>query len=235
MSEVIIELKNVTFSYNNNLAVLDNVSLRVYKNDLYGIIGPNGGGKTTIFKLILGLLNPKKGNVKILNQEPKIVSKKIGYVPQEKVINKGFPVSVMDVVLMGRLSKKNIFSYYNSIDKDIALKSLKTVGMKNMKGKLINELSGGEKQRVYIARALASQPEILLLDEPSTGIDPKFHSEFYSLIKEINKNITIVLISHDLECLSSLATGIAYVNKMLTEKRKEDIKEKNFHDFYHTL
>ncbi len=234
-TETIIDIEGLSFAYDENLA-LKYVSLSVYDWDFFGIIGPNGGGKTTLIKLILDLLPLKKGRIEIFNQSPKKVSpSRIGYVPQEKHYNKGFPIPVIDVVLMGRLSKKRIVSRYNKKDKEIACKSLHSVGIDHLYNKQMLHLSGGQKQRVAIARALASEPEILILDEPSTGIDPKSHDQLYELLEELNKTITIVMISHDLGCLIKRANGIAYVNKKVIVKRGDELSRKDIYDFYHTF
>ncbi len=235
MTKPIVEIENVSFHYDKAAPILQDISFSIFEGEFFGIIGPNGGGKTTLLKLLLGILSPKSGFVKIFDEFPDLVKRQLGYVPQEKDFNKGFPVSVLEVVLMGRLSKKKLFSRYNSDDIDIAMETLKSVNMESFSKRQINELSGGQKQRIYIARALTSKPKILLLDEPSAGIDPKFHNEFYELMKEINKTITIIIVTHDIECLSKIATGIAYINKRATIKRGKAISEKAFFEVYHTL
>lgn len=237
MENVIIQLDNVYFQYDKTKMILEDVSFTVKKGEFVGIIGPNGGGKTTLLKLMLGLLTPTSGNVSLYNRTTKEKTKnsKIGYVPQEKMYNYGFPISVMEVVLMGRLSKKKLLSLYNKNDKTIAKQCLNKVGMLDFADKQMQYLSGGQKQRVYIARALASEPNILLLDEPTTGIDPKFHHEFYELINELNKDNTVISVSHDLECLSKNVSKIVYVNKKVNVKSGTELKDVNFHELYHTL
>ncbi len=235
MTSPIVEINNASFAYYGKNTILEDVNLMINQGDFFGIIGPNGGGKTTLIKLILGLLKPDKGSIKVLDNKPQKVSHLIGYVPQEKYSNKGFPISVKDVVLMGRLSDKKLFSFYTKEDHDIVKESLRFVEMEHYINKQMEELSGGQKQRIYIARALSARPEILLLDEPSTGIDPKFHDELYGLLGKINEHMTVIAVTHDLECLFDRVTGIAYVNQKVTEKRGEALQHKNFFDLYHSL
>ncbi len=235
MTEPVIIFNDVSFAYSGKDMILHDASLMVNRGELFGIIGPNGGGKTTLIKLILGLLKPDKGSITVFNKKPHIVSHLIGYVPQEKDVNKNFPISVKDVVLMGRLAKKRLFSFYTERDLDIVRESLRFVEMDSHIDKQMDELSGGQKQRIYIARALSTKPEILLLDEPSTGIDPKFHDELYGLIDRINKHVTIIVVTHDLECLSNRVTSIAYVNRKVTVKKSDELTRENFFDLYHTL
>ncbi|MFW5799850.1 MAG: metal ABC transporter ATP-binding protein [Spirochaetota bacterium] len=235
MPKPIVEIENLSFTIDNDVPILDNISLTVYDGDLFGIIGPNGGGKTTLFKLLLGIYKANKGKISLFGKSLYELDKYIGYVPQEKISNRGFPISVLDVVMMGRIARLNLFQRYKDRDREIAIKSLDRVGISDLYNKDIHNLSGGLKQRVYIARALATEPDMLLLDEPSTGIDPKFHNELYDLIRDLNKEITVMLITHDLKCLSEMASGIAYINRKAIVRRRDEIKEENFYDFYHTL
>ena len=206
-----ITLKNVTFKYKNEI-ILDNINLEIEKNDYIAIIGPNGGGKTTLIKLILGLLKPTSGEI-ILN------TKKIGYVPQYTNFSLDIPITIFDVVLQGRLSKYKFF--YTKEDKEIAKQKLKLVNMLEYKDKKISNLSGGERQRVLIARALASNPDVLILDEPTSAIDIKGQKEIYKILKELK--MTKIIISHDINILLEGVNKVAFVSKTLVLHNTPDL------------
>jgi zinc transport system ATP-binding protein len=201
MSDHIIDIQNLNFSYNRQ-PVLRDVNLSVDQGDFVAMIGPNGGGKTTLLKLMLGLLSANSGVVRIFNRSPQDVSHRIGYVPQDVHINKNFPVSALDVVLMGKLKPGRRRSRHSHQDRRAALNALDQVELKNYRDHRIGELSGGQKQRVFIARALVTDPELLILDEPTASIDTKGQNDFYSLLKELNRTITIIVVSHDLMVVS---------------------------------
>ncbi len=207
----VIKIENLTFSYNKK-SLLDNVNLTVLKNDFLGIVGPNGGGKSTLIKLILGVLKPQKGKVIVLNKNPVYTRPQIGYLSQYEDIDFDFPISVMDIVLTGRLNT-NIFHRYSKADKEKARKVLDEMGVLHLKDRILNELSGGEKQRVFLARALATDPQILILDEPLLNIDIKMQEDLYELLKELNKKMTIIVVDHNLDALAKHAEKIACINK----------------------
>jgi zinc transport system ATP-binding protein len=211
----IITIKNLSFAYQRENNILENVNLEVFENDFLGVIGPNGGGKTTLLKIILGLLKPDKGNVLVFDKKPKETRDLIGYVPQFLEIDLDCPVSVLDIVLMGILSRKKIFQKYNDQDLKLAEKALKFVDIYNLKNKQIGELSGGQRQRVYIARALIRKPKLLILDEPTASIDEKSERDFWELLKEINKNAAIIIVSHDIGVIFKNVNKIACLNKQL--------------------
>lgn len=213
MSEV-IKLSNIYVNYGKN-NVLENINLQVKESDFIGIIGPNGGGKTTLLKTLLGLITPKSGTISIMNYPVFQGRKYIGYVPQVLEFDRCFPILVEDVVRMGRLSKSKLFRRYNSEDEKIITHCLAQVGMLKLRSRSISQLSGGERQRVYIARALASKPHILLLDEPTANVDSKIQNSIYELLKELNEYMTILLISHDLGAVSSYVKTIACLNRTL--------------------
>jgi len=212
--EIAIELINISAGYDNDI-VIEDINCNIYDGDFFGIIGPNGGGKSTLLKIILGLLNPTKGNIKIYGKPPKIGRKNIGYVPQYSEYDKQYPISVWDVVLMGRRSIRGFHPLYSSDDKKATTNALNRVNMIENKKRHISELSGGQRQRVFIARALVSNPKILLLDEPTASIDKDLQINFYNLLKELNKNVTILLVTHDIGVISSYVNRVACLNHFM--------------------
>jgi zinc transport system ATP-binding protein len=215
----VIELENVTFSYNKEPA-LEGITLSINRGDYDGIIGPNGGGKTTLLMVILGLLKPNKGKIKLFGQ-PILDFKewpKIGYLPQKIThTNIRFPITVQETVNQGRIAKTGFFRKFSENDKKIINHVLKISDVLHLKDRLISDLSGGERQRTFIARALASEPEVLILDEPATGIDITSQSWFYSFLKELNSNqgITILFVSHEIGILRHEATRLICINRHL--------------------
>jgi zinc transport system ATP-binding protein len=212
MQPYAIEMNNVWFSYERT-EVLKDVNLKLEQGEFLGIIGPNGGGKTTLLKLMLGLLKPGRGQILILGQGPNDARHRVGYVPQDTDFGRDFPISVMDVALMGRLSRSRIGRRYSQKDREKVQMVLEKVGMLEHSDRPINELSGGQRQRVFIARALATDPEILFLDEPTASIDTEFQTDLYDFLKELNKDVTIVIITHDIGIVSSYMKSLACVNK----------------------
>ena len=206
-----ISVRNLSFGYDENL-VFDGINLEYDCKDFLAIIGPNGGGKSTLLKLMLGLNKPSGGMIEVFGQEPASVSKAVGYVPQNIPINQSFPMRVLEVVLMGRIDKK-LFGFYGKDDKIEAEAALERVGMGEFTRRKIGDLSGGQRQRVYIARALCAKAKILMLDEPTASIDTKGQADVYRLLKQINEDGTgVVLISHDVNLTLNFATKVAYVN-----------------------
>lgn len=210
--DAVIVVQGVSFAYNGQ-PVLENVDLTVTAGDFMAMIGPNGGGKTTLLKLMLGLLAPGSGTIRIFGQAPERVSHRIGYVPQDVHVNTDFPISALDVVLMGRLKPGRGWSRPARGDRVAAHESLNRLGMGAFCDRRIGALSGGQRQRVFIARALVCQPDILFLDEPTASIDPQGQTDFYQLLRELNQRITIVLVSHDLLTVSSYVKSVACVNR----------------------
>jgi zinc transport system ATP-binding protein len=211
---VIVDLQHIFFSY-GKVVVLEDVSINLKQNDFLSIIGPNGGGKTTILKIILGLIEPDKGNVIVFGNSPKAARKFIGYLPQLLSFDYDFPVSIMDVVLMGRLGKRGLGKKYTKEDYQICLEALAMVGMEHLKDTQIGDLSGGQRQRVFIARALSTNPKLLLLDEPVASVDTKWQQTFYELLQELNKKIAIIMVTHDISVVSTYIDKIACVNRRL--------------------
>jgi zinc transport system ATP-binding protein len=208
----VIKLDNVTYRYNTDL-VLEDISFKADQGDLLGIIGPNGAGKTTLFCLILGLLDGYQGKIMLFNQDirnNRKALKRIGYIPQKKNIHQGFPATVEEIVSLGALHRKT--------NNDAITLALKIVGLLEQKDRRIGELSGGQQQRVLIAKALVNEPQLLILDEPTTGIDLETQNKFYSLLRKLNseKKITIILASHDLDSINKLANKVACINRKMT-------------------
>lgn len=209
-----IEIKNVNFSYENEL-ILENINLNVEEKDFLAIIGPNGGGKSTLFKLLLNLITQNSGSISIFGQKPYKSLSKIGYVPQNTNVNTNFPIKVIEVVMMGHVGHKRPLIGYKKEEIMCAMGALGEVSMQDFANKKIGELSGGQRQRVMIARALCAHPSILLLDEPTSNIDIAGQKQIYELLKELNKNITVVVVSHDISVILGYANKVAHINKVL--------------------
>ena len=209
-----VEMKGVWFAY-ERMVILEDISFALKQGDFLGMIGPNGGGKTTLLKLLLGILKPGRGIIRVLGEEPHRARRRVGYVPQDTDSNNTFPVSVMDVVLMGRLAISRMGKSFSSKDRPMAEEALRKVGMWNRKDTPIGKLSGGQRQRVLIARALVTEPEILFLDEPTAKVDPEFENNIYEFLKELNRRATIVAITHDVGVISRYVKSVACVNRTL--------------------
>lgn len=233
--QTIIELQNVSFAYTSE-NVVNNVSLEIHKGDYVGLVGPNGGGKSTLLKIMLGLLKPQKGGVKLFGTDLKDFKdwSKIGYVPQKNIFDVNFPVTVREVVAMGRFGKRGLLRSLNKQDYQLIDSSLEQVEMQNFANRQIGDLSGGQQQRVFIARALASQPEIIFLDEPTAGVDVKNQKQFYTLLRKLNKqmNLTLILVTHELDVVAHESTELGYINCQLEYFGDPDefLKGKYFHE-----
>ncbi|MBN1932913.1 MAG: metal ABC transporter ATP-binding protein [Desulfobacterales bacterium] len=232
MRTPVIEIKDLWFAFNKHL-VLKAVNLTIYPNEFLALIGPNGGGKTTLIKLMLGLLKTEHGKVLIFGQKPKQVAHLIGYVPQDVRINTNFPISVHDVVLMGRLHPRQGWVRYSRKDHIIVQNALEKLGMWQYRNERIKQLSGGQRQRAFIARALAVEPEILFLDEPIANVDTKGQTEIFSLLKDLNKSITILVVSHDFMVLSSYIKAVACVNQRVHFHAAAEITDEMLEMAYH--
>lgn len=206
----ILELKHITAGY-DSVPVLEDVNLTMREQDFIGIIGPNGGGKTTLLKVILGLLKPYSGEV--VYYQPK--QNLFGYLPQNNRFDQRFPVSVTEVVLSGLLSEKGLTGRYTRQDRQKAMELIEKYGMGAYAKSPIGELSGGQMQRVFLCRAIISSPRLLILDEPTTYVDSNFEKEFYSILGELNRSMSIVMVSHDLGTICSYVKTIACVNRGL--------------------
>ncbi len=213
-SPVAIDVDSVSAGYNGD-TIIEDVTFQIRQKDFFGIIGPNGGGKSTLLKAILGLISIQKGHIQIFGKPPQKGRKYIGYVAQYAEFDHRFPISVWDVVLMGRRSIRGVSPWYTEQDKKAAEHALETVELLDYKHRHISELSGGQRQRVFIARALAGNPKILLLDEPTASVDKDMQETIYQFLKEINKKITIVLVTHDIGVLSSYVNRVSCLNRYL--------------------
>ncbi len=211
----IIEIKNLSFSYQKQ-KVLEKINLCVEEGDFLAIIGPNGGGKSTLLKLILGINPVKEGSIKIFGEKPHKNLQKIGYVPQNTNVNTDFPIKVIEVVLMGHIGTKRPLFGYAEEEKRCALGALAQVGMEKFANEKIGSLSGGQRQRVMIARALCAHPKVLILDEPTASIDVDGQKQIYELLKELNSYITIIVVSHDLSFIMQYASTVVHINKTLS-------------------
>jgi len=217
-----IEVKNLWFKYEKEWTIED-INLTVPDRDFLAILGPNGSGKTTLLKLLLGILSPDKGEIYIYGLPPKKAYSYMGYMPQHLFHSMNFPVSVMDVVLMGKIKAHQIGGFYNQKDREDAQNTLKKLNLWELRDRLMTSLSQGQRQRALIARALVSNPAILFLDEPTSNIDEKGKSGFFELLKELNNDITIVVISHDIGVISKYVKSVACVNTRLFYHSKPDI------------
>jgi zinc transport system ATP-binding protein len=195
--------------------VLEDINLSVGEFDFIGLIGPNGGGKTTLLKVLLGLLPPTRGQVCVMDKPVKEARRYIGYVPQSVQFDRDFPISVWDVVRMGRLGRRRLLQRYTAEDDQVVAEALRSANMLDLRDRPIGALSGGQRQRVYIARALATEPKILLLDEPMAGIDPQVSASIYELLRQLNEHITILLVSHDMSAISSHVKTVGCLNRRL--------------------
>jgi zinc transport system ATP-binding protein len=216
-SASIFDLKNLNFDVNGQ-TILSNISLEIFSGQYIAVIGPNGGGKTTLIRMLLGLEKPTSGEIRIFGKKLKNFKEwhKIGYVPQRAShVDSSFPATVLDIVKMGRTAQRKLFSTFNQEDKDLVHDAMLKMDILDLADKMIGTLSGGQRQRVMIARALSSKPEILILDEPNTGVDIVSQKSFYALLKKLNKedNITIVFITHDIGVIADDIARLFTINQ----------------------
>ena len=210
----LIDIRNITVGYDENI-ILSDVSLTIHDSDFIGVIGPNGGGKTTLLKTILGLLAPVKGEVFFHDCMTEGNHHHIGYLPQINNIDRKFPISVSDVVKSGLMSKKRMIKRYDKKENEFAGLLMQEMGIYEIRNKAIGELSGGQIQRALLCRALVNQPKLLVLDEPNTYVDNRFEKELYEKLRILNEDIAILLVSHDLGTISTYVKSIACVNHSL--------------------
>lgn len=213
--EYAIEVKDLSVQY-ESVCALSNINLNVPQKDFMAIIGPNGGGKSTLLRAVLGLVKPSAGTVKVMGKPCRRAAKPIGYVPQFSSFDRRFPISVEDTVLTGRLpGKVKLFHRYDPGDRKAASLLMEKLEISNLRDRQIGQLSGGQLQRVLIARAMASDPDILLLDEPTASVDATSKLQIYEILNQLNKDMTIIVVTHDTGVLSSHVKSIACLNREL--------------------
>ncbi len=234
--KTIIKGKNISFSYNQKVNVLTEVNFEVKEKDFIALIGPNGGGKTTLLKIILGLINPSSGKIDVFGNNQKKARSMIGYVPQYSKIDLEYPISVYEVIMSGLLGNKKIGQRFTIDEKNKTKKILKTLNLYNLKDRAIGELSGGQRQRVIIGRALIRDPKLLLLDEPINNLDEEGGNNLYELFNSLNKEMAIIIVSHDVSVISKYVNKIFCLNnkmisndaeKITDEKENKEMKKVN--------
>ncbi|MCP3958399.1 MAG: ABC transporter ATP-binding protein [bacterium] len=231
----VADLEHVTFSYGNGAAppVLSDVTLRIEARDFVGVIGPNGGGKTTLLQILLGLIMPQQGSVRVFGQPPAAVRHRVGYVPQHASIDPAVPATALDIVLMGRLRLSSWGPRFGTAHKDAAMEALALTGTRDLSRRAIAELSGGQRQRVLIARALAAEAELLLLDEPTQGVDLHREREVLDLLARLNETMPIVMVSHDVHMVSAHLKGAICVNRTVERYAASEVSPEVIEHMYH--
>ena len=228
----IIELENVNFGYVPGELTLEDVDLTVAPGESGCIVGPNGGGKSTLLKLLLGLLQPTSGTVRLFGVSPEAGRRRVGYMPQYHLLDRVFPITVFEVVLTGRMRSWFPF-WYTGADRRAARRALEEIGMAQLADRSFSSLSGGQRQRVLIARALACEPELLLLDEPTANIDPGAEERFYGLLDELRKRMTVLTVSHDLGFVNREVDSVICVNRRVVKHRAADFSAETADAVYH--
>ena len=214
MAHPLIQITDLSASYDNK-TVLSHINLAVYEQDFLGVIGPNGGGKTTLVKSILGLHRPDKGQIRFFREGKETPEINMGYLPQYNSIDKKFPISVYEVVLSGLSKQKSLFKRYSKEQHEQVREIIVRMGLEGCENRAIGQLSGGQLQRAMLGRALVSNPEVIILDEPNTYIDKRFEAKLYELLEEINRERAIILVSHDIGTVLQNVKTIACVNETL--------------------
>ena len=225
-----IFLEQVNFSYNGE-PVLEDVNLSIARGEFIGIIGPNGGGKTTLLRLILGLITPDSGTIRVFGRSAAEVSHRIGYVPQHMQFDQRFPATVFDIVQMGQIGHSG-FGRISSRERQTAEEALSAVGLSEFQKKSFSDLSGGQRQRVLIARALASDPELLLFDEPTANVDSSSGEKLYRILAELNKRMTILVVSHDIGFVNHHISSVVCVNHQVVIHPTSTLDGRNIIDLY---
>jgi zinc transport system ATP-binding protein len=216
-NEPVVEFRDVSFAF-NGAAVLQDVNFVVRRNESVSIVGPNGGGKTTLLRLVLGQLQPTTGQVRVFGRPPESVRLRIGYMPQHANYDPLFPATVMDVVLMGRLGRGGLrgrLGWFSRGDRQAAMQALAQVHLEPLARRPFAALSGGQRQRVLVARALGCQPELLLLDEPTASVDSLVEARLLDVLRELNGKMTVLVVSHDLGFVADLVENVVCVNRQV--------------------
>lgn len=232
MTEPVVTLEKVFFSYSDS-DVLHDVSFTVEKGEFVGVIGPNGGGKTTLLKLIMGFLAPSKGRIKIFGKSPQQALQQIAYVPQKLHFDKEFPISVLELVLGGRLSHLPWYGKFHAQDKKKAQEALERVGLSQFEKEPFGNLSGGQAQRALIARALASEPELLLLDEPTASVDAQAETDIYQILKSLREKMTIMMVTHNLKTAMELVQRVLCVQSFVVSLEPQEVCKHFAFGLYH--
>lgn len=230
----VIELRNVSFAY-DGVPVLECATFTVRPHELVSVVGPNGGGKTTLLRLLLGQLRPASGEVRVFGRPPVAVRLRIGYMPQHAGHDSLFPATVMDVVLMGRLGHGGLpgcLGWFGRRDREVAVEALHQVHLDGLARRPFAALSGGQRQRVLVARALACQPELLLLDEPTANIDSLMEARLFDILRELGRRMTVVVVSHDLGFVSNLAESVVCVNRQVVMHPTAEITSQRIAELY---
>ena len=207
-----LRLRDINAGYNGRIQLRD-VSIDIDDRDFVGIVGPNGGGKTTLLRVILGLLPPYSGTIEYLRNGERADSLSVGYLPQTRDIDTDFPISVGDIVASGMNSPRRLFGGYSKEQRRMAEETMRTIGIDDMKHRPVKALSGGELQRVLFARALVSRPEVLVLDEPDNFVDDDFETFMYDTIRSVNKDAAVIMVSHDTDFVTTNTKKIIEVNE----------------------
>jgi len=228
----VVDVENLSFAY-LDAPVLKNITFQVEPGEFIGLIGPNGGGKTTLLKLVMGFLKPASGKIEIFGKSPQSALKEIAYVPQSVRFDRHFPISVMELVLSGRLSRLPWYGVYSKEDKDKAVEALKRVGLLSFKDAAFGTLSGGQAQRILIARALVSEPKLLLLDEPTASVDTQAEADIYRILDELKGHMTIMMVTHDLGTIIDHVDRVICVQGHALVLKPEEVCEHFAIGLYH--
>jgi zinc transport system ATP-binding protein len=231
VKDPVISIQDLSFSYGES-PVLDSVNLEILEGEFVGLVGPNAGGKSTLLKLVLGLLEPHTGRIRVLGQPPRQAVRRIGYVPQFPTFPRDFPISVEQVVLTGRLGFGPMLGWYRSNDRAAAHRVLAEVDALDLTGRRIGTLSGGQLQRVLLARALVAEPVILILDEPTANIDQRMEGDIFDLLARLNERLTILVVSHDIAFISGYVGRVACLNRTLVCHGTESVDGDLVHRLY---
>ena len=210
----ILEVNDLFFSFNHKDWALQDVNIKIYEHEFVGIVGPNGGGKTTFVKLVLGILEPDMGTIRLFGQHIKDARRSIGYFPQIKDVDTDFPITVYEAILGGRVQTK-VIGFTTKKDKEVVERVMKMVDISELRNRKLNELSGGQRNRVFLARALATEPEILVLDEPTAGLDVTLQRMFLETLKRLSKTVTILIVDHNLSLLEEYVDKFLCINRCM--------------------
>jgi zinc transport system ATP-binding protein len=226
-----VEFDNVSFAY-NGAPVLEDISFSVAPAEFFGIIGPNAAGKSTLLKLMLGLLAPSRGSIRLFGEAPESGRRRAGYVPQHPAFSRSFPISVMELVLLGRIGTGRRYGGFTRADRGKALEALCATEIADLQSRPINTLSGGQLQRALIARALVCEPDLLILDEPTANIDLRAEEDIFALLREYSAHMTIIVVSHDIAFISGYVHRVGCLNRRLVCHHTGEISGKTIEELY---